>query len=166
MLERSSAIAGHPARFAEAAGETLIQAAGFRNTTKAFAAALGGLPEPGVAEARGGATWFRTGPEQAWILNGPAPTLPADIGAVTDLTGSRTRFLVDDPGALDILAQGIPLDLHPSIFAAGRFVQTGLHHTPVLLWHRSAVVYELWALRTFAVTVREWLEDAARSSFG
>ena len=141
-------------RFAEVTGETLVQVAWFR------AAAMGGLPPPGLAETRDGAIWLRTGPEQVWILNGTVSLAP-ETGAVTDLSASRTRFVIDGPDARDILAQGIPLDLDPSHFPVNRFAQTGLHHTPVLLWRRAEQRYELWALRTFATTVLDWLEDAA-----
>ena len=38
---------------------------------------------------------------------------------------------------------------------------TGLHHTPVLLHCVSENRFELYAMRTFAFDVWEWLEDAA-----
>jgi hypothetical protein len=38
---------------------------------------------------------------------------------------------------------------------------TGLHHTPVLLLRSAQNRYEIFALRTFALSVWEWLTDAA-----
>jgi heterotetrameric sarcosine oxidase gamma subunit len=38
---------------------------------------------------------------------------------------------------------------------------TGLHHTPVLLHCTAEQRFELYAMRTFAMNVWEWLEDAA-----
>ena len=141
-------------RFAQVTGETLLQVGWFRSS------APSGLPQPGQVEVRDGATWLRTGPEQVWIINGTFSIAPV-LGAVTDLSASRTRFIVEGPDARAILAQGIPLDLDPQQFPINRFAQTGLHHTPVLLWRRAEQRYEVWVLQTFATTMSAWLEDAA-----
>ena len=56
--------------------------------------------------------------------------------------------------------QGIPLDLHLDVFREGQFALTGLHHTPVLLLP-APDRYEIFAMRSFALSVWEWLTDAA-----
>ena len=38
---------------------------------------------------------------------------------------------------------------------------TGIHHTPVLVHRTSEQRYEIYAMRTFALSVWEWLSDAA-----
>jgi sarcosine oxidase gamma subunit len=43
----------------------------------------------------------------------------------------------------------------------GHFAQTGLHHVPVLLERRGEARYELQVPTTWAVSVWEWLTDAA-----
>ncbi len=63
--------------------------------------------------------------------------------------------------ARELLAQGVPLDFHPDVFRIGQFALTGLHHTPVLIHRRGEDLYELYALRTFGLSVWEWLTDAA-----
>jgi sarcosine oxidase subunit gamma len=60
-----------------------------------------------------------------------------------------------------VLAKGLPIDLHPTVFTPGTFAMTGLHHTPVLLHCVSENHFELYAMRTFALDAWEWLEDAA-----
>lgn len=188
MFERRSAIAsalaqggrdgadgGRRLRLGERRGWSLTQIAGFPDTIaelgKAAARILGApLPE-GIGEivAADGRQLLKTGPEQFWILASElediagrlqAAIAPA-IGSVTPLSHSRTCITVDGAAARELLAKGIPLDLHPEAFRVGRFAQTGLHHTPVLLLRAGEDRYEIFALRTFALSVWDWLADAA-----
>jgi len=41
------------------------------------------------------------------------------------------------------------------------FAMTGIHHTPVLVHCVSDNRFEIYALRTFALSVHDWLTDAA-----
>jgi sarcosine oxidase gamma subunit len=43
----------------------------------------------------------------------------------------------------------------------GHFAQTALHHVPVLLERSADLRYELQVPTTWAVSVWEWLSDAA-----
>ena len=43
----------------------------------------------------------------------------------------------------------------------GQFALTGIHHTPVLVHRSGEQRYEIYAMRTFALSVWEWLSDAA-----
>jgi sarcosine oxidase gamma subunit len=38
---------------------------------------------------------------------------------------------------------------------------TGIHHTPALVHCTSENRFEIYALRTFALSVHDWLTDAA-----
>ncbi len=80
---------------------------------------------------------------------------------VTPLSSSRTRISIEGRAARDVLRKGIPIDLHETVFTPGKFAQTGVHHTPVLLHCTAEQRFELYAMRTFALNVWEWLEDAA-----
>lgn len=188
MLERRSALAGaisaggrdgasggRACRIGEAPPGRLVQAAGFAAGRAAFEKAvtsvLGKKPPTGLgkAVAAGDHLILRTGPEQLWFA-GPdnsdldrrlMAALPPGAGAVSDLSHSRTRLFIEGTPARDVLAGGIALDLHPQAFRAGQFALTGLHHTPILLYRPAAKRYEIWAMRSFALTVWEWLTDAA-----
>ena len=188
MLERTSAIASGLARggrqphgaagcrLGEVRGWALLQVAGFPGAIGAVervvADAFGvGVPaKVGVAAHADDATLLRTGPEQIWII-GPGDalaqqatlhsTLAADIGVLTSLSHSRTWMFLDGPRARDVLAKGIAIDLHPDVFAVNHFALTGLDHTPVLLHRTGAGRYEIFVMRTFALTVWDWLTDAA-----
>ncbi len=83
------------------------------------------------------------------------------MGAVTSLSHSRTRIFIEGEPAREVLARSIPLDFHPSAFVIGQFALTGIHHTPVLVHRSGEQRYEIYAMRTFALSVWEWLSDAA-----
>ena len=162
-------------RLGEVRGWSLVQAAGFATEGAAFEAALSGavgagLPaKVGDAVAAQGRTIMRVGPEHFWIV-GPEPddraaklsqSVAPTVGSVLSLSHSRTRIFIEGPAAREVLAKGIPLDFDGGAFRVGQFALTGLHHTPVLVHRTAADRYEIYAMRTFAHSIWEWLTDAA-----
>ena len=172
-------------RIGESRGWTLVQAAAFASTHAEFRqvmrSQLGAeLPtRVGDVIRVNGRQLLKTGAEQYWIITreedgaaypgAPRPgishpaiphlVIPPQMGAITDLSHSRTCMFIEGAGAAPVLAQGVPLDFHPDYFRVDQFALTGLHHMPVLI-HRSAEYrYELYALRTYALSVWEWLAD-------
>src|SRR5262249_19809666 len=125
-------------------------------------------PHVGEAAAAGARQLLKVGPAQFWIL-GPEDELGArlaeavapTVGAVTPLSHSRSCIFVEGGTARDLLAKGIPIDLDPEEFPVGAFAQTRLHHTPVLLLRAAVDRYEIFALRSFALSIWEWLTTAA-----
>ena len=173
MFERHSALAGvsGSARIGESRGWGLVQAAAFASThaqlREEMRVALGvELPTSvGTVVRVGERQLLRTGAEQYWIITRAgddfAPVIPAQMGAVTSLSHSRTCMFIEGDDAGAILAKGVPLDFHPERFLIDQFALTGVHHTPVLIHRSGARRYEIYALRTYALTVWEWLADAA-----
>ncbi len=172
MLERRSALAAaHPFSWAaltlgEVRGFTLTQVAVFDKTAEAaVAAATGALPQENArAIESSGRTIFRTGPLAFWCVGPENDDLAAALqgkAIVTPLSHSRTRISIEGVAARKVLAKGLPIDLHASVFTPGTFAMTGLHHTPVLLHCTAESRFELYAMRTFALDAWEWLEDAA-----
>jgi sarcosine oxidase subunit gamma len=171
MLERRSALAtAHPFSWAaltlgEVRNFTLIQVAGFGGFEADVAAVAGALPQANdQAIESNGRTIFRTGPQSFWFVGPENDDLAAKLtgkAIVTPLSSSRTRISIEGRAARDVLRKGIPIDLHESVFTSGKFAMTGLHHTPVLLHCTAEQRFELYAMRTFAMNVWEWLEDAA-----
>jgi len=90
-----------------------------------------------------------------------ARELPSPFGTLTMLSASRVRIRICGPAARDLLAKGIALDLHPSVFQPGDSALTGLHHTGVFLECIDSDCYELYVPRTYAQSIWEWLVDAA-----
>jgi sarcosine oxidase subunit gamma len=163
-------------RLGELRGWVLLQVAGFPGTIaeveRVLPAVLGGSLPKTLSEtvAIGAGRVFRTGPEQFWIVgpagNGDAEAqlrqvIPPTVGAVTSLSHSRTRIVIDGACARDVLRKGIPLDFDPDVFRIDQAALTGLHHTPILVHRAGTDRYEIYAMRSFALSVWEWLADAA-----
>lgn len=137
--------------------------------------ALPVTPNTTVASATALALWLA--PDEWWIVTpGPEPESGPDMaaklrtalanrrGSVTDVSDSRTCLRVSGPRARDLLCKGLPLDLHPRVFPAGRCAQSHLAKTGVVLHliAEKGPAFELYVLRSFAEYLWVWLEDAAR----
>jgi heterotetrameric sarcosine oxidase gamma subunit len=163
MLEVQSPL-GAVARF-ERPGVLLEEAADFTLTQIAGEVAmlkklLGKIPgKVGVTQEHDGAVFFKTGPKQLWIV-GEAPTA-AEGAYITPLSSSRTRIALSGERVRDVLAASAAIDFHEKHFKPGHFVMTGIHHTPVLIHCVGENSFHIYAMRTFALAVWEWLCDAA-----
>lgn len=172
MLERRSALAAaqpyrsERLRIAEHSGFALTQVAGHGAETDArLARLIGPLPETsGRAQVNGGLTLFRIAPAQFWIIGPPDDDTAARLEghcAVTPLSHSRVRIAIEGVPARAVLAKLIPIDLHEGVFTAGSVAMTGLHHTPVTLHCTGEQAFDIYVMRTFAMTVWDVLTDAA-----
>ena len=168
MLDRRSALASAKPytspilQIGEARGFSLLQVAG---NAKAVTPVTGKLPgKVGIALQSDGRTLLRTGASQFWIIGPETDDLAVklrDLAILTPLSHSRTRIFMEGAPARDVLAKGIPLDFHISAFKPNMFAMTGIHHTPVLVHCVGDNRFEIYALRTFAMSVYDWLMDAA-----
>ena len=163
MLERRSALAAaKPYRsdvlqMGEIRGFTLLQVSGLSRDFEAKFMAI-----TGDSKTR---TILRIAPSQFWIIAPQTDDLAAQLQglcAVTPLSHSRSRIFLEGAPARDVLAKGIALDFHESAFTPGRLAMTGLHHTPVLVHCISETRFELYVMRTFAMSIWDWLSDAAQ----
>lgn len=177
MLERRSALASAipyssaVLEIGESRGFMLTQVAGLHGDFESkLAAAVGELPaRVGIAKENAGRCVMRVGPSQFWIIGPEMDDLLSILHgkfAVTPLSNSRTRIFIAGAPARDVLAKAMPLDFHTHAFTPGMFAMTGLHHTPVTVHCISENRFEIYAMRTFALNVWEWLTDAAREFAG
>jgi methylglutamate dehydrogenase subunit D len=163
MLEARSPL-GPNASF-ETEGLALKEAPGFELTQLAgeeriLTRALGDLPQFGAATGTKDQMVFRIGPAQVWVLG----ELPRTIGLhVTPLSSSRTRIAVEGEKARSLLEACTAVDFAAATFKSGHYAMTGIHHTPVLIHCRRANQFHIYAMRSFALSVWEWLVDAAQS---
>jgi methylglutamate dehydrogenase subunit D len=163
MLDARSPAPDNP-RFAaegivlsEAAGFTLTQVAG---EDKAVKKVLGKLPANiGIVLEHEGRSLLRVSSQQVWVL-GDAPE-PAPSVYITPLSSSRTRFLLEGLRARQVLSACALIDFSSRSFKPGQFVMTGIHHTPATIHCISENGFHIYALRTFALNVWEWLCDVA-----
>jgi sarcosine oxidase subunit gamma len=189
MAERSSPLAGHwkpgflgPASGADAWGVTLkerrpaslVQVAGWPSSagalTERVREATGvAPPPPGNAASNNDLTLLWTAPGRWLIVSETradlAETLTAaiavDIGTVSDLGHARCVLRLSGPMAPSVLAKGLAIDLHLRAFPVDGVVQGSLHHMGVLVHRAAADAFDLYVFRGFAVSLLEWLTDAA-----
>lgn len=85
----------------------------------------------------------------------------AGLAAVTDQTDARAILRISGPRAREVLAKGVPLDLHPRVFAPGSVAITHASHIGVILWQLDAApTYELAVFRSFAQSLADWVEES------
>lgn len=137
---------------------------------RAFGAALPTRP----ARAAGTQTAFIWSACDQWLAVGPrdhqlAARMAAcagDLASVTDLTGARTIVLIGGPRARDGMMKVVPVDLDPSVFAAGSTAVTVAAHIPVQIWQTDAApTYEIACPRSYGVSLWQTL-CAAFAAYG
>ncbi len=161
-------------RISEVRGWSLAQLCVFGGRERVFADALRTLIGDDLPSAVGqqiichGAKIFRMTPNRYWAVAPDedfaaalARTVPAAAGTATALSHSRTLIALEGSGARALLAKGVGIDLHPTVFRIGHFAETALHHTGVLLERCGAERYQLFLPRTLAASIWDWLTDAA-----
>jgi methylglutamate dehydrogenase subunit D len=189
MAERSSPLAAHwqpgflgPASGADEWGVTLkerrpaslVQVAGWPTSAGALTdrvrEAAGVAPPPtSNGASNDDLTLLWTAPGRWLIVSETRPdlaeTLTAaiaiDIGTVSDLGHARCVLRLSGPMAPAVLAKGLAIDLHLRAFPIDGVVQGSIHHTGVLVHRAAADAFDLYVFRGFAVSLLEWLTDAA-----
>jgi sarcosine oxidase subunit gamma len=87
--------------------------------------------------------------------------LQAAGGALFDVSASRVAYAVGGVRALDVLAAGCPLDLHPDVFTPGRCAQS-LFARVSALYCRADEGVVVMVPRSFGRDVWHGLREAAR----
>ncbi len=123
---------------------------------------------PHISQELTTGTMLCVAPGQHWVISQTADLLEKTAqglgstgGTYTSLSHSRVRVAIIGPQATRVLDRGISLDLHPEAFGVGHFAQTALHHCGIVLHRTGEHRYELYLPRTYAVSLWEWLVDAA-----
>lgn len=91
----------------------------------------------------------------------------AGIAAVVDQTDARAIVRVSGPRARDVLAKGLPIDLHPSVFKTGDVAISHASHIGVIVRQvDDAPTYDLAMFRSFADSFMHWLLEASAEYLG
>lgn len=135
----------------------------FRGREGEVAARLGvALPPPNGTASWGEGRVLWTGPGR-WLLVGvPAPGGLEGLAAVVDQTDASACVLLDGPGARDVLARLVPVDLRDRSLPVGATARTVLNHMTVTLSRVGGAAWEVMALRSMAGTLVEEVERAMR----
>lgn len=91
----------------------------------------------------------------------------AGCAAVVDQSDSRAVVRVSGAKIREILAKGIGVDLHPSVFKTGSAAVTHASHIGIYLWQADeSPAYCIAMFRSFADSFAHWLMDSAREYLG
>lgn len=86
----------------------------------------------------------------------------ADIASVVDQSDGRVIVRISGTRAREVLAKGVPVDLHPRVFGPGSVAITHASHIGVILWQLDdAPTYELAMFRSYADSFAHWLFESA-----
>lgn len=182
-LEATSAfLHGHPVRHPSLTVElredvTMASFAAAKGRKDALAAAIGAaygvdLPkEPGRRVAGNGIAILWAGPDQ-WLaiadagggrdLESELKARLAGIASVVDQSDGRVIVRIAGSRARDVLAKGVPIDLHPRAFAPGQVAITHASHIGVILWQvDDKPTYEVALFRSYVDSFAHWLDESA-----
>jgi methylglutamate dehydrogenase subunit D len=83
------------------------------------------------------------------------------LAAITDQSHGRVVLRLAGARARDVLAKGVPIDLHPSVFRPGDTAMTLAGHIGVQIWQvDDQPTYDISAFRGFAGSLYGWLVEA------
>jgi sarcosine oxidase subunit gamma len=124
------------------------------------------------------------GPEVSFVGYGPgqwlalSETLAGDalardlkqrlkgLASVSDQSGGRTVLRLSGPRARDVLAKGLPIDLHPRGFGPGSAATSTISLMGVQLWQVDDVpTYDIALFRSLSASFWRWL-TASAAEFG
>ena len=88
------------------------------------------------------------------------------LASISDQSGGRTVLRLSGPRARDVLAKGLPIDLHPRSFAPGSAATSTISLMGVQLWQMDdAPTYDIALFRSVSASFWRWL-TASAAEFG
>ncbi|WP_025769496.1 sarcosine oxidase subunit gamma [Thioalkalivibrio sp. HK1] len=131
------------------------------------------ITEPLTSQSKGDRQMLWLGPDE-WLIAVPEEKLEETEEALRkkledlpfslcDISHARTIIGIGGPKAIDVIAKGCPLDLHPTEFPTGHCAQSRLARCNILI-HRidDDPTFEIHVARSFALYAWQWLEDGAK----
>ena len=92
------------------------------------------------------------------LLDGISNT---NLGAVANVTAHFTIFSLSGSNIFEILSKGSPFDFESKDFGNNKVVQTILNHVDVTIHKKSENNVDLYARRSFANYLWDWIKDSA-----
>jgi sarcosine oxidase, subunit gamma len=126
-----------------------------------------GLPYIGETRSGDGSFLLGIGPER-WLLiisDEDGRNALAQLGESFEIAieagDAWMQLAISGSAAVDLLAKGCALDLHPNVFPEGACATTRFAQLRCVLLH-AADGYRLFIGRSYAVSLAEWLIEAAQ----
>lgn len=140
---------------------------------EAFGVAPGAEACRAVENGAHAALWL--GPDE-WMLvgfdadasalaTGLEAALASEPHSLVDISHRNTGFTLDGAGAVDLLAEGCPLDLALPACPVGFCSRTVLGKAEVVLWRRGDETFHLECWRSYAPYLAAFLDQAARNQY-
>ncbi|MEM8749929.1 MAG: sarcosine oxidase subunit gamma [Pseudomonadota bacterium] len=139
---------------------------------KAFEKKLGlTLPRaPSGAVASGGKLAFWLGPDE-WLLvdeknanTSMVPKAASNEFSAVDISHRNVAFVIDGPGAANMLNAACPRDLSLKAFPVGTCSRTIFGKAEVVLYRKAKNTFRMECWRSFAPYVRDYLLEGARDA--
>jgi sarcosine oxidase subunit gamma len=159
-------------------GLTLASFAAAKGKRAALAAAVQDrygltLPSTPARVENSGIAILWSGPDQ-WVaaarradgrdLERELKPLLAGLASVVDQSDARAILRISGPRSREVLAKGVPIDLHARVFGPGDVAITHASHIGIMLWQLDAApTYELAVFRSYAQSLADWLEASAHA---
>jgi methylglutamate dehydrogenase subunit D len=88
------------------------------------------------------------------------------LASISDQSGGRTVLRLSGPRARDVLAKGLPIDVHPSAFRPGSAATSTISLMGVQIWQvDDAPSYDIALFRSVSASFWRWL-TASAAEFG
>ena len=88
------------------------------------------------------------------------------LASISDQSGGRTVLRLSGQRAREVLAKGLPIDLHPSVFGPGSTATSTISLMGVQLWQvDDAPTYDMAIFRSVSASFWRWL-TASAGEFG
>ncbi|MBL8566391.1 MAG: sarcosine oxidase subunit gamma [Hyphomicrobiaceae bacterium] len=132
------------------------------------------LPAPGRRVSSNAITLQWSGPGQ-WLaiaergqrggavrdLEAELKPIVAGLAAVVDQSDARGIVAISGTRALNVLAKGVPIDLHERAFATGDVANTHASHIAITIARLDDTpTFELTMYRSYATSFTDWLRSA------
>lgn len=118
------------------------------------------FPRPGEVNQKGDTRAVWSGLDQCFLIGAlPDATLAAHA-ALVDQSDSWAHMVLNGPGAVDVLARLVPVDLSPLALPPGRVLRSALGHMQALILRSDPECFEILVFRSMAGTA---VHDIARA---
>ncbi len=102
-----------------------------------------------------------------WAFARELETTLAGLVSVADQSSGYGVVRLEGPAARQVLAKGVPVDLHPLAFRPDDAAVTLASHVGIILWQEPSArpeqepIYDIAVFRSFAESFWHWLEESA-----
>lgn len=134
----------------------------------ALGAAIHGIP---TVDADGEQFLFHMSPQRYWLSRTNSATahehlnsIDAENLAITDLSHALSVIRLSGTHVTEVLAKGLPIDLHPREFPAGSVATSAIEGIVVTVCN-TGHSFDVYCRRSYTESLSHWLNDAAQEIF-